>query len=144
MVFSPLTIAGVAIAVLAAALGVTGWLLKGALEDKGAAEARVEERDRLIADRDRKIAAQNAEVDRLAQAGELAKAQRDEAIAKAADEIRFHRSRADALRPLVRPATPRAAGTPETPAGRGLVAPAPAQERTAAAALAEIRKRLRP
>jgi hypothetical protein len=137
--------AAVAFGLLVAALGVQTWRLDSATEARGKAEAAIEERDRLLADRDRKIAAQNLAVDRMAEAGELAKAERDRAIAAAAEEIRFYRSRADALRPPERAAKAPAGAGPVTPSGAAIASPAPAGgERTAASAVAEVRRRLRP
>jgi hypothetical protein len=130
--------AAVAFGLLLAALGLQTWRLDSAIEAKAALEVQLE-------DAGRKIEAQNKAVDKWAQAAELAKADKDKAVAAAAAEVRFHQSRADALRPPVVPATARSGGTPETSAGRGVVQPLPAgAERTAAAAVAKIRGALRP
>jgi protein subunit release factor A len=122
--------AGILIALLSAGVAIQTHRVEAA---KAATAAIAVQLD----DVSRKLARQNSAVDELAEKAELARAQRDQALERAAKDIRAHESKADALRArLTRPVAP---------AKPGLSAPAtPSQSRDASTAIAEFRRTLKP
>lgn len=131
--------AAVAFGLLLAAVGIQTWRLDGAVAENAALAVQLE-------DAGRKIERQNKAIDEHAQAAELAKAQKDVAVAEAREQVRLHQSRADALRLAMRAAAPRSPATSAASFPGATTQPRapPPADRSAEAAVAEVRRALRP
>ena len=110
-------------ALVIAALSFWIWIQGERLEAK---DAKITALETQLEDAAGKIKRQNAAVDKWAQDAELAKAERDRAIAAAKADIARHGSRARDIRTAL------------------IEAPKAPDARTAAKAVAEVRKRLVP
>ena len=108
---------------VAGIIGVLSFLLWAANVDLDAKNAQISSLSIRLRDAGSKIEQQNKAVDAYAQAAELAKHERDEALAAVKPQVIVYEKRAQEIRDLPPP-------KPE--------------ERTAAKAVAEIRARLKP